>query len=359
MARAWIGGKPAPLERALAEAAGLLAASRCPLITGLGTDIAGARAAIALAERIGAVVDHMNADLLLRDLTVVREAGMMLTTPNEARLRADTLLLVGPSLEAEAPELVQWLGLDDLAGQRMIVRLCPGRAATPIRGETRIGRDADQLPTLLAALRARLADRPAGKTGISAKALADLAAQLKAARFGVAAWSARDLDALAIEMLCGIVADLNVHTRFTGFPIVPGDNAVGVLQVGGWMTGFPMRTGFGRGYPEHDPWRFDGARMAAAHEADCVLWISAYRAAPPPWSGGPPMIALTAGDAALRAGAAVQIEVGRPGVDHDGVEHFAPLGTLVAREATQRSETLSVADAVGRIAALSGAEAAS
>src|SRR5690242_5956136 len=118
MARAWIGGKPAPLERALAEAAGLLAASRCPLITGLGTDIAGARAAIALAERIGAVVDHMNADLLLRDLTVVREAGMMLTTPNEARLRADTLLLVGPSLEAEAPELVQWLGLDDLAGQR-------------------------------------------------------------------------------------------------------------------------------------------------------------------------------------------------------------------------------------------------
>ena len=44
MARAWIGGKPAALERALAEAAGLLAASRRPLVTGLGTDIAGARA---------------------------------------------------------------------------------------------------------------------------------------------------------------------------------------------------------------------------------------------------------------------------------------------------------------------------
>ena len=112
MARAWIGGKPAPLERALAEAARLLAASRCPLITGLGTDIAGARAAIGLAERIGAVVDHMRADVLLRDLAVLREAGLMLTTPNEARLRADTLLLVGASLENDAPELGKWLGLD-------------------------------------------------------------------------------------------------------------------------------------------------------------------------------------------------------------------------------------------------------
>jgi formylmethanofuran dehydrogenase subunit B len=364
MARAWIGGKPAALEHALAEAAGLLGASRCPLVTGLGTDIAGARAAIGLAERIGAVVDHINADVLLRDLAVLREAGMMLTTPNEARLRADTLLLVGPSLEQDAPELARWLGLDasrerDSSSQRAVVRLCPGRATPPLRGETRIGRDPDQLSTLLAALRARLAGRPAGKTGVSAKAVADLATRLGAARFGVAVWSARDLDPLAIEMLCGIVADLNAHTRFTGFAVAPGDNAVGVLQACGWMTGFPMRTGFGRGYPEHDPWRFDGARMVAAREADCVLWISAFRAAPPPWSDGPPVIALTTGDAAFGVPPAVQIEVGRPGIDHDGVEHFAPLGTLVWVEATQRSETMSVADAVGRIAAaISGAEAA-
>ncbi len=356
MARAWIGGKPAALERALAEAAGLLAASRCPLITGLGTDVAGARAAIGLAERIGAVVDHVNADTLLRDLVVLREAGMMLTTPSEARLRADTLLLVGRGLEKDAPELARWLGLDaprehDAQGRRVIVRLCPGRAAMPLPGETRIGRDPDQVPTLLAALRARLAGRPAGKTGVAAKAIADLAKLLEASRFGVAAWSARDLDPLVIEMLCGIVADLNATTRFSGFSIAPGDNAVGVLQACGWMTGAPMRTGFGRGYPEHDPWRFDGARMVASREADCVLWISAYRAVPPPWADGPNVIALTTGDAALDGTPAVQIEVGRPGIDHDGVEHFAPLGTLVAVDATRRSEAMSVADAIERLAA--------
>src|SRR5215468_10061044 len=116
MGQAWIDGTPAALSTAVATAARPLDASRQPLIAGLGTDIAGARAAIALAERIGAVVDHMNADLLLRDLAVVREAGMMVTTPNEARLRADTLLLVGPSLEKDVPELGHWLGLARDAG---------------------------------------------------------------------------------------------------------------------------------------------------------------------------------------------------------------------------------------------------
>ena len=356
MARAWIGGEPAALERALAEAARLLAASRCPLIAGLGTDVAGTRAAIGLAERIGAVVDHMNSDVLLRDLAVLREAGMMLTTPNEARLRADMQLLVGPSLGKDAPQLAQWLGLGaaregEAGAERVILRLCPGRGAAPMPGVTSIGHDADQLPTLLAALRARIAGRPAGEAGVAAKAIADLATQLKSARFGVAVWSASDLDALVIEILCGLVADLNAQTRFSGFSIAPGDNAVGVLQACGWMTGFPMRTGFGRGYPEHDPWRFDGARMVADRESDCVLWISAYRAAPPPWRDRPPVIALTTGDAVLGTSPAVQIEVGRPGVDHDGVEHCSPLGTLVAVAGTQRSETISVADAVARIAA--------
>src|SRR5262249_3292689 len=226
--------------------------------------------------------------------------GMMLTTPSEARVRADTLLLVGSGLEKDAPELGQWLGLGTDA-KRTILRLCAGHGAKPIQGETVVGRDPDQLPTVLAALRAQIVDRPAGKTGVAARAIADLAARLKAARFGVAAWSASGLDPLVIEMLCGLVADLNAHTRFTGFAIAPAANAVGVLQACGWMTGFPMRTGFGRGYPEHDPWRFDGARMVAAREADCVLWVSAYRATMPEWADGPPVIALTTGDAALGA----------------------------------------------------------
>ena len=47
---AWIDGRPASLDEAAVEAARLLAQSNQPLIAGLGSDIEGARAAIALFE---------------------------------------------------------------------------------------------------------------------------------------------------------------------------------------------------------------------------------------------------------------------------------------------------------------------
>ena len=148
--------------------------------------------------------------------------------------------------------------------RRRVFWLCPGRhaVATPADADVRkIGRGADELPALLAALRARVAGRPVDHSPVAAKTLDALAADLQAARFGVAVWSATELDALVIEMLCGLVDDLNARTRFSGLAVPPPDNAAGVLQVCGWMTGLPMRTGFGRGRPEHDPWRFDAARL--------------------------------------------------------------------------------------------------
>src|SRR5258708_438917 len=95
MAQSYIDGRAVPLSAAVAEAARIVSACRAPTIAGLGTDVAGARAAILLAERIGASIDHMHSAALLRDLDVMREHGLMLTTPLEARRRADVVFLVG------------------------------------------------------------------------------------------------------------------------------------------------------------------------------------------------------------------------------------------------------------------------
>jgi formylmethanofuran dehydrogenase subunit B len=362
MHQAWIDGTPAELSTAAATAARLLDASRQPLIAGLGTDVAGARAATALAQRIGAVIDHMNADALLRDLDVMREAGVMLTTPSETRLRADTLLLAGPGLVEAWSELPLHLfgavgepGESD-AMDRRIFWLCPGNHSRAAGKIAIIGREARDLPMLLAALRARVNRRPVGPSLISPSDLDGLAETLKAARFGVAVWSAAELDALTIEMLCGLINDLNAKTRFSGLPLAPGDNAVGALQVCGWMTGFPMRTGFGRSCPDHNPWQYRAARLVDSGEADCVLWISAYRAAVPDWSGDPPAIALAPADAKFPKVPRVHIAVGAPGRDHDGVEHHAMIGTLAAVSATQPSGALSVADAIASITAHLSAE---
>ncbi len=360
MVRAWIDGDPATLEAATAAAAQLLGSSRFPLISGLGTDVAGARAAIGLAQRLRGAVDHMHSGTLLRDLDVMREAGMMLTTPNEARVRADLLLLIGPGLTAAWPALSQRLFTAPAASEpagtaRRVIWLCPGRgaerASAPGVDVQIVSGKAEDLPALLAAVRARLAGRPSGKTRHSARAIDALVADLESARFGVAIWSAAEIDALTIEMLCGIVNDLNKKSRFSGLPFPPADNAFGVLQVCGWSTALPLRTSFGRGDAEHDPWRFDAARLVETEEADCVLWISAYRGCAPPWTRSIPMIALTGPDAPFRRAPRVQIETGRPGTDHDAVEHLAQTGTLGPVAATTPTEKISVARVIARIAA--------
>jgi formylmethanofuran dehydrogenase subunit B len=364
MADAWIKGNPATLQTAVEEAARLLQASRMPVIAGLGTDVAGARAAIALAQQVGAAVDHMRSAALLRDLDGMREGGMMATTPGEARVRADLLFLVGPGLLDAWPELPARLfappARDD-SGQRKrrIVWLCPGSEATNAARDFAIetvGGDAADLPVLLAALRARCAGRPVGNTALSGQALDALVAKLTQARFGVAVWSAAEHEGLTVEMLCGVVKDLNAATRFSSLPLAPPDNAAGVQQVSGWMTGLPPRTGFGRGYAEHDPWRFDAARLVESGEADCALWISAYRQTAPGWARKVPLIALAAKPDGFAHAPEVLISVGRPGIDHDGVELLAASGTLASVTARDPTNALSVAEAVGRIAAALPAE---
>src|SRR5262249_56820328 len=163
MGHAWIDGRPVALQAAISEAAKLLAACRAPVLAGLGTDIAGARAVIALAQRLGAAVDHMHADTVLCDLAVMREAGTMVTTPNEARLRADVLLLIGAGLVEAWPQLAERLALQsspkpaDPGATRRLIWLCPGRGGAKDVGIEQaqvVGRSPEDLPVLLAGVRA-------------------------------------------------------------------------------------------------------------------------------------------------------------------------------------------------------------
>jgi formylmethanofuran dehydrogenase subunit B len=150
------------------------------------------------------------------------------------------------------------------------------------------------------------------------------------------------------------VKDLNEGTRFSGLPLAAADNADAVQQVAGWMTGFPLRTGFGREVPEHDPWRFEASRLIDSGEADCAVWISAYGPRPPTWKRDLPTITLTDSPGSLRT--AVTIIVGRPGVDYSAVEHLAATATLGTVSASNPSTAITVASVLAKItAALSAA----
>src|SRR5580704_204325 len=183
MEQAWIAVEPAALDAAIAEAARLLGASRCPVFAGLGTDVAGARAAIMLAQRAGAVIDHMHSDAVLRNLDVMRSSGVMITTPGETHVRADTLVLTGAGLLEASPQLPQRLfgklphAQRDPGAERRIFWLCPGRDLASAAGSTvkTIGKNPGDLAGLIAALRARVAGRPAQKASVSPKTLDEVA----------------------------------------------------------------------------------------------------------------------------------------------------------------------------------------
>jgi len=362
MTEAQIDGRPASIDAAAERAAEILSRARLPVIAGLGTDIAGARVSIALAERLRGAYDHLQSDRIFADLDVLRQAGRFFTTPNEARLRADVLLFIGKDLTRIWPQLLERLApaqvpeFDLVHAERKLMWIAPGRSAAQVDGPSVMTLDSTDLHVTLASLRARLADRPIN-SGKGAKRKLDEAAQiLKAARFGVAVWGSELLDSLAIEMLYGLLADLNKTTRFSGLPLGADANAGGVLQTSGWMTGFPVRTSFSRAFPEHDTWRFDATRLVESGEADAALWISAYGREIPQWKKQVPLIALVPPQTRFEHEPQVRVEVGCPGVDHDGAEFAREVGAIVARQASLPSDAPSVASVIDRIAQHIGGE---
>src|SRR4051812_6630445 len=70
-----IDGRDVPVEEAIAEAAHRLARWRQPLFSGLGTDIAGARALYRLAARSGAICDHADGSALMVGVRVQQDRG--------------------------------------------------------------------------------------------------------------------------------------------------------------------------------------------------------------------------------------------------------------------------------------------
>lgn len=303
---AWIDGAPAAFDAAVAEAARAVRTSALPLFAHLGTDVEGAREAVLLAECAGGVLDHAASAALLADLDPLRESGAFQTTPLEAGVRADVVLILG---DLAAPG---WLARPR---ERRTLRL--GAAETGV-GAARLG--------YLAALRARVKGRPV------APSLEPHAQTLRDAKFGVAVWSAEALEPLAIEAVHGLVRDLNETTRFSTLPAAAPDNGLGVQATLGWMTGFSLRTGFARGYPEHDPWRFNSRRLIAAGETECVIRVCAF-------------------EGEITVGERVRFAVARPGEASAAALYDAAVGALVATCAASPSNAPTAASVLAAIRA--------
>lgn len=326
-------GREASLDHALARAAEVLRPARRPLVAGLGTDAAGIRSALRLADRIGAGVDHLHGAAGMRNAAVVQTAGWITTTLAEARNRADLWIIAGSDVGRRYPrflERIAWPAdtlFEPPPSQRKIVFVGPEAGAANLPDDDRILRlpcAQDRIGEVFAALRALVAGRPlfaAEPGGIPAQDLTELAKRLPQARYGVVAWDAGELDFpggdLAVEAITGLIDQLNADTRWAGLPLGGRDGAATFGQACTWQTGYPGRVDLGPGYPRHAPHQLEAKRFAA-EEADAVLWISAFDAEQPPPATEAPTVVLGRSGLTPAREPSAYIPVGVPGLDHGG-----------------------------------------
>ncbi len=324
-----VDGLPVTVAEAIAAAARRLATWHQPLFAGLGTDIAGARALYRLAARTGAICDHAEGAALMTAVRLQQDYGQFTATLAEVRARADLVVCMNTSAVARFPEFFNRCEFDAPGGPRPSLvffgaPVPPGLPAGPeARTAAAQGDPFADLQQLAALVALQHVQQPLPE-------LAALAGQLRAARYAVLVWEPASLPAhgaLWAEMLQRLVATLNRHTRAATLALGGGDGAASVNQVFTWLSGLPLRTRAGPDGLEHEPLRFDAARLLADRAVDGLLWISSFdpsRLPPLPTAARLPRIVLGPPAMAerLRAQQAVPddvfIPVATPGLNAPG-----------------------------------------
>ncbi|RZU02708.1 formylmethanofuran dehydrogenase [Rivibacter subsaxonicus] len=348
---------PPPAPAAIEAAARLLAGARRPLIAGLGTDVAGARALTRLADACGAVVDA-GGDGALCMPRALQDRGGYSTTLAEVAERADLILTIGCAPSRAQPRFWERaLG----GGPRTVIQFGvddPALAARAIRPVTVSMSLASELFSDLATLAALVAGRPVTNPP---PALQWLASQLRAARYAVLVWEPAALPAqgeLLVELIQRLIGTLNGATRAAGLALGGGDGLASMQQAHLWLTGLPLRTQHGPRGLEHDPWCLDADALATDAAVDAVLWVDAFgqRPLPPALLQSPlPLVLLATPQrlAALppRAAPTFAIAVGTPGVDHGGHLFRTEFSVVQPLRALRDTTLPSVAEVVARLQA--------
>lgn len=332
-----ISGKDASLAEAIAAAAALVKKSRLPIFGGLGTDVDGMRAVMAIADKAGGVVDHALSEGQYRNFRVLQSGGWVMTTLTEARNRADLFIVLGSDLHKLHPRFFERVVCNersmfsDSPPKRTVVFLGENLDQSGITG-SRVGKvvtlpaKGERIGEILTAMRALAKDLPvSGDTigGLPRKDVENLVELCKKATYGVMVWAPPSLAFpnadLTVQAAAEYVKDINQHARFAGLSLGGNEGAVSAGAVCAWQSGFPLRVSFASGKPEYDTERFSMARLLASKETDLLVWIATFTPDLAPPDTDVPMIVIGTPGLKLSKPPLVHIPAGTPGADHAGL----------------------------------------
>lgn len=330
-----IHGNAVSLDDAINEICNILKNSHTPLIAGLGSDAGGIRQVMHLADKTGAVLDHMHGNALIRNTLVLQDLGWITTTLAEIRNRADLIIFAGTDatnyprfferavwpaasmfkLNNEHREIV-YIG-DNLNTKQGISP--QGKQPLNLNCKT------EQIGEIITSLHALVTGATLDAkeiAGIKIKTLESLAAKMQSAKYGVIVWASSELDIphaeLTIQNFCEIVKYLTRMTRFAGFSLGGNDGATTANSICAWQSGYPLRVNFNKGYPDYNAHKYSTSNVLKNKEVDSQMWISSFSSNIKPPRASIPTIVLATPDTKLNFKPDVFIPVSTPGVDHTG-----------------------------------------
>jgi formylmethanofuran dehydrogenase subunit B len=278
---ATLHGRPVETSKALDRSAEILAEAHRPLIFGLTrTSVETQTAAVALADRIGAVVSlDMESDASTR-LQAVQRVGTVSATLGEVKNRADVVVFWGTDPVVTHPRHFERYSVEPLgrfvptgrAGRTVIV-VDEKRTATAHCADHFFDVPADSQFEVLWTLRGLVTGAAVDPSRLTPEVRL-LGHLLVSARFGALFYGhslgrARGGPA-NVEAALRLVRDLNAKARFVALTLGGPGNPSGVEAVLGWQSGYGAKVDFARGHPRSVP---------TASNVDVALDRSEYDAA--------------------------------------------------------------------------------
>jgi formylmethanofuran dehydrogenase subunit B len=249
---ATINGEPVDIEAALTRAAELLRGARRPLLHGFeNATVEAARAAVALADRLGALVATRNGDWSGAPAVPLR--GASTATLGEIRDRSALVVIWREDPERTHPRLLERLRFGGGASGRTLVVVDDRETATAKRADTHVtwprDRDLDALLSLHG-LQRGLAPA-SGELVAELRGLTELLGALPHAAFvygrGLTAGTGGQRRALALhELVRALCHDRHVVTL--ELTDAPGTRSAD--DVLAWQSGYAGNVDFAAGHPE-------------------------------------------------------------------------------------------------------------
>ena len=322
-----VNGKKTNITKAIENFSFLIKKSKSTLFTGMGTDIKGTKAALNIIDKYKCIIDHFSGDSYAKNLKSMQETGGFFLTLSELKNRSDTVIIFQSSGE-ELPRLFEKYifsknTINNIKKREVVFigSKVPNFLYKNKKGINFEFIKLDFIDLLNFISRVRNAINSEA-FDVKDKKILNFIELLKKTKYGSVLWTTselhNDISDVIINEINLLIQDLNKLTRFGGLSLSASDHVLTVNEVLLWQTGFPIRTSFANGFPEHDIDQFSTKKLLENKEIDLAVWINSFNEKKIIINKKIKTVLIGIPSHPQKNDVDIFIPVGTPGLDHNG-----------------------------------------